>query len=56
MHPAFLAFESEGMQVVNFEVGYKKASTTIKNENNPNKVQIKPNVYSWRDINEANTK
>ena len=46
------------MWVGKFETGYKGATTTSeaqKNENNPNKIQIKPNVYSWRGIQVANT-
>ena len=61
-HPAFIAFDTEnsitkGMWVGKFETGYKGATTTTeaeKNENNPSKVQIKPNVYSWRNIQVAN--
>ena len=56
-HPAFLSFGTNGMWVGKFETGYKGATTTSeaqKNENNPNKIQIKPNVYSWRGIQVAN--
>ena len=56
-HPAFISFESIGMWVGKFETGYKGATTTSEaehNENNPSKVQIKPNVYSWRGIQVAN--
>ena len=57
-HPAFTAFgETNGMWVGKFETGYKDAATkeeAQKNENNPSKVQIKPNVYSWRNIQVAN--
>ena len=56
-HPAFLVFGTKGMWVGKFETGYKGAITTSeaeKNENNPSKIQIKPNVYSWRGIQVAN--
>ena len=61
-HPAFIAFDTEnsitkGMWVGKFETGYKGASTTTEaehNENNPSKIQIKPDVYSWRNIQVAN--
>ena len=56
-HPAFLAFDVKGLWVGKFETGYKDAVSTTgaeKNENNPDKIQIKANVYSWRNINIAN--
>ena len=56
-HPAFISFGTNGMWVGKFETGYKGATTITeaeKNENNPSKVQIKPNVYSWRNIQVAN--
>ena len=56
-HPAFLAFGTNGMWVGKFETGYKGATTkeeAQKNENNASKVQIKPDVYSWRGIQVAN--
>jgi len=56
-HPAFLAFGTNGMWVGKFETGYKGATTkedAQKNENDPSKIQIKPNVYSWRGIQVAN--
>ena len=56
-HPAFLAFDTNGMWVGKFETGYKGATTTIEaeqNENNLSKIQIKPNVYSWRRVQIAN--
>ncbi len=65
-HPAFLAFpDSKGFWVGKFETGYNQSAaenlktidttgwTTIgaqKNTNEPTKVIIKPNVYSWRNI------
>ena len=61
-HPAFVSFDTfdsttKGMWVGKFETGYKGANTTSEaevNENNPNKIQIKPDVYSWRNIQVAN--
>ena len=67
-HPAFLAFpESEGLWVGKFETGYNQSEdgslkdTTgwsktgaEQNQQVPEKVIIKPNVYSWRKINLAN--
>ena len=61
-HPAFTAFDTEsnvtkGIWVGKFETGYKGATIVTdaqKNENNPSKIQIKPNVYSWREINVSN--
>jgi len=61
-HPAFTAFDTEsnvtkGIWVGKFETGYKDALTkeeAQKNENNPGKIQIKPDVYSWRGIQVAN--
>jgi len=54
-HPAFLAFDSTGFWVGKFETGYLDAvSQSVENVNAPEKVQIKPNVYSWRGIQVAN--
>ena len=56
-HPAFTAFETNGMWVGKFETGYKGATIANeaeKNENNSSKIQIKPNVYSWRGIQISN--
>ena len=56
-HPAFTSFETNGMWVGKFETGYKGANTkedAQKNEDNPNKIQIKPNEYSWRGIQVVN--
>ena len=56
-HPAFTAFETNGMWVGKFETGYKSASTkeeAEKNVNEPESIQIKPNVYSWRGIQVVN--
>ena len=56
-HPAFLSFGVNGIWVGKFETGYKGATSKTgaeKNEKNSGKVQIKPNVYSWRNINQKN--
>ena len=56
-HPAFTSFGTNGMWVGKFETGYKGATTAEEaqvNENNPSKIQIKPNVYSWKGINVSN--
>ena len=56
-HPAFTAFNTNGFWVGKFETGYKGATTTASaqvNSNDTSKVIIKPNVYSWRNINIKN--
>ena len=56
-HPAFTAFDTNGMWVGKFETGYKGSTDTTsaqKNVNEPESVQIKPNVNSWRRIQVAN--
>lgn len=56
-HPAFLSIPSTGFWVGKFETGYKGAtnvSEATQNINDPTKIQIKPNVYSWKGINLAN--
>ena len=56
-HPAFLAFNTTGMWVGKFETGYDGATTKTEAENNTtevDKVIVKPNVYSWREIKVAN--
>ncbi len=56
-HPAFLSIPSTGFWVGKFETGYAGATNTAEAEqniNDPNKVMIKPNVYSWRGIQVAN--
>ncbi len=56
-HPAFTNFDVNGFWVGKYETGYKGATTTEEaqvNEENPNKVIIKPNTYSWRSINILN--
>ncbi len=59
-HPAFTAFNTNGFWVGKFETGYNGANQTTDAEVNPKgeaasieaakKVIIKPNVYSWRNI------
>ncbi|MCI8467494.1 MAG: hypothetical protein HFI08_04835, partial [Bacilli bacterium] len=56
-HPAFTAFDTNGMWVGKFETGYKGSTDTAssqKNVNEPGSVQIKPNVNSWRSIQVSN--
>ncbi len=56
-HPAFLAFNTNGLWVGKFETGYSGATSTSgaqKNTTEVDKVIVKPNVYSWRDIQLAN--
>ena len=56
-HPAFTSFDVNGIWVGKFETGYKGSSDTISaqvNVNEPESVQIKPNVNSWRNISIAN--
>ena len=62
-HPAFTAFNTNGIWVGKFETGYDGAGNTGAAQVNPddeaasieasNKVIIKPNVYSWRGIQVA---
>ncbi len=52
-HPAFTSFNSNGFWVGKFDTGYNGATSTSAaqvNANEPTKVIIKPNVYSWRYI------
>ncbi len=56
-HPAFQSFGTKGIWVGKFEVGYKGATSTMEaqqNVYNSDKIEIKPNVYSWRNIQVAN--
>ena len=56
-HPAFLSIPSTGFWVGKFETGYNGANSTTEAEQNVNdssKVIIKPNTYSWRNIQVAN--
>ena len=57
-HPAFLAFNTTGIWVGKFETGYSGATSATEAENNTtevDKVIVKPNVYSWRYIQPANS-
>ncbi len=50
-HPAFTNFDVNGIWVGKFETGYKGAINTTSaqvNSSDPSKIQVKPNVYSWR--------
>ncbi len=59
-HPAFTSFNTNGIWVGKFETGYDGAHSAIAAQVNPedetasieatSKVIIKPNVYSWRNI------
>jgi len=56
-HPAFTSFDSNGMWVGKFETGYKGATTIEAAQSNTydvTKIEIKPNVYSWRGIQVSN--
>jgi len=58
-HPAFLAFDTNGLWVGKFETGYDGATTTEAAATDVDKVDIskiiiKPNVYSWRNIKIGN--
>ncbi len=56
-HPAFLSIPSTGFWVGKFETGYDGASSTSEAEQNiknANKIIVKPNTYSWRNIQVAN--
>ena len=56
-HPAFLSFDTNGLWVGKFETGYDGATSTETaqvNSVDTNKIIIKPNVYSWRNITAGN--
>ena len=56
-HPAFTSFDSNGFWVGKFETGYDKATSTSAaqvNSVDTSKIIIKPNVYSWKNINVGN--
>ena len=56
-HPAFLSIPSSGFWAGKFETGYKGATSTSEarqNVNDASKVIIKPNVYSWKEIQVVN--
>ena len=55
--PAFITMGTNGLWVGKFETGYKGATSTTAaqvNASDSTKIQIKPNVYSWRSIQPAN--
>jgi len=55
--PAFISMNTNGLWVGKFETGYKGAespSAAQVNSSDSTKVQIKPNVYSWRSIQISN--
>ena len=58
-HPAFLAFDATGFWVGKFETGYAGANSVTdaqahNNATEANKIVIKPNQYSWRNISLGN--
>ncbi len=56
-HPAFTSFDSNGFWVGKYESGYKGATSTETaqvNSSDSAKLQIKPSVYSWRNITIGN--
>ncbi len=56
-HPAFLAFDTNGLWVGKFETGYDGATSIAGaqvNSVDTSKIIIKPNVYSWRNITVGN--
>ena len=55
--PAFVSMGTNGLWVGKFETGYKGATSIAGaqvDSNDSNKIEIKPNVYSWRNIRVAN--
>lgn len=56
-HPAFISIPSTGFWVGKFETGYKGATTTSSAQSNTydiSKIEVKPNVYSWRSTQVVN--
>ena len=56
-HPAFTSFDSNGFWVGKFETGYDGATSTTAAQVNSvatDKIIIKPNTYSWRNITVGN--
>ncbi len=51
-HPAFTAFDTNGIWVGKFKTGYKGANskTEAEQDGDASKIIIKPNEYSWRGI------
>ncbi len=55
-HPSFLSIPSTGFWVGKFETGYKGAqgaTATVSNSYDVSKVEIKPNAFSWQNIDLA---
>ena len=56
-HPAFIAMNSNGLWVGKYETGYNGANSKAEaqqNSDDSSKIIIKPNVFSWRNINVKN--
>ncbi len=56
-HPAFTSFDTNGFWVGKYESGYKGANSTTEahvNSSDSEKLQIKPDVYSWRGVTLGN--
>ena len=56
-HSAFTSFDVNGIWVGKFETGYKGSTNTESAQKNviePESIQIKPNVNSWRKIQPVN--
>ncbi len=56
-HPAFTNFDVNGLWVGKFETGYKGATNVASaevNSSDSSKIQVKPNVYSWRNNSVGN--
>ena len=56
-HPAFTNFDVNGIWVGKFETGYKGATNKIEaqvSSTDPTKIQVKPNVHSWRNNSVGN--
>ncbi|MCI8575338.1 MAG: hypothetical protein HFI09_02605, partial [Bacilli bacterium] len=56
-HPAFISMNTRGLWVGKFDTRYKGSTdknSAEKNVNEPDSVQIKPNVNSWRGIQVVN--
>ncbi len=56
-HPAFTNFDVNGLWVGKFEIGYKGATSVSSaqvSSSDPTKIQVKPNVYSWRSNSVGN--
>ncbi len=56
-HPAFTNFDVNGLWVGKFETGYKGSTSVASaqvNSSDSTKIQVKPNVYSWRNNSVGN--